>query len=118
MSVQREEGDEKAKPKDEGKCEDRIEHVDSTVSLHDDGALMTAEGKAVKSVPWSVYLAYIRASGSILNAVWIFLLLVGFRGANIMTGLWLSYWSAQSFDLSRSQWVRCFSFYWGFVLMV
>ncbi|KAF4171234.1 hypothetical protein CNMCM8927_003018 [Aspergillus lentulus] len=111
LSVQREEGDEKAKPKDEGKCEDRIEHVDSTVSLHDDGALMTAEGKAVKSVPWSVYLAYIRASGSILNAVWIFLLLVGFRGANIMTGLWLSYWSAQSFDLSRSQWgVLLFAF--------
>ncbi|KAF4160818.1 hypothetical protein CNMCM6936_003773 [Aspergillus lentulus] len=111
LSVQREEGDEKAKPKDEGKCEDRIEHVDSTVSLHDDGALMTAEGKAVKSVPWSVYLAYVRASGSILNAVWIFLLLVGFRGANIMTGLWLSYWSAQSFDLSRSQWgVLLFAF--------
>ncbi|GFF45615.1 ABC transporter C family member 1 [Aspergillus lentulus] len=109
LSVQREEGDEKAKPKDEGKCEDRIEHVDSTVSLHDDGALMTAEGKAVKSVPWSVYLAYIRASGSILNAVWIFLLLVGFRGANIMTGLWLSYWSAQSFDLSRSQWIGIYA---------
>jgi ABC-type arginine/histidine transport system permease subunit len=79
---------------------------------------MTAEGKAVKSVPWSVYLAYIRASGSILNAVWIFLFLVSFRGANIITGLWLSYWSAQSFGLSRGQWVRCFSFYRGLVLMV
>jgi ABC-type multidrug transport system fused ATPase/permease subunit len=108
LSVQREEGDEKGKPKDEGNSEEHIERVDSSVSLHGDGALMSAEGKAVKSVPWSVYLAYIRASGSILNAVWIFLLLVSFRGANIMTGLWLSYWSAQSFDLSRGQWVRCF----------
>ncbi|PKX88988.1 P-loop containing nucleoside triphosphate hydrolase protein [Aspergillus novofumigatus IBT 16806] len=109
LSVQREEGDEKGKPKDEGNFEDRIERVDSSVSLHGDGALMTAEGKAVKSVPWSVYLAYIRASGSILNAVWIFLLLVGFRGANIMTGLWLSYWSAQSFDLSRGQWIGIYA---------
>ncbi|KAL5041870.1 hypothetical protein BDW71DRAFT_201014 [Aspergillus fruticulosus] len=110
-NVQRMEGDEKGRPKDEGNSEDHIECIDSSVSLHGDGALMTAEGKAVKNVPWSVYLAYIRASGSILNAVWIFLLLVSFRGANIMTGLWLSYWSAQSFDLSRGQWgVLLFAF--------
>ncbi|KAG2411497.1 hypothetical protein HFD88_009052 [Aspergillus terreus] len=109
LSIQREEGDEKRKPKDEGNSEDRIERVDTSVSLHGDGALMAAEGKAVKSVPWSVYLAYIRASGSTLNAVWIFLLLVSFRGANIMTGLWLSYWSAQSFDLSRGQWIGMYA---------
>jgi ABC-type glutathione transport system ATPase component len=106
LSIQREEGEEEGKPKDERSSEDRIERVDTSVSLHGDGALMTAEGKAVKSVPWSVYVAYIRASGSILNAVWILLLLVSFRGANIMTGLWLSYWSAQAFDLSRGQLVR------------
>ncbi|KAL2869784.1 P-loop containing nucleoside triphosphate hydrolase protein [Aspergillus lucknowensis] len=89
LSVQREEGDEKGKPKDDGNSED--------------------QGKAVKSVPWSVYLAYIRASGSILNAVWILLLLVSFRWANIMTGLWLSYWSAQSFDLSKGQWIGIYA---------
>ncbi|EAU31453.1 hypothetical protein ATEG_08280 [Aspergillus terreus NIH2624] len=111
LSVQREEGEEEGKPKDERNSEDRIERVDTSVSLHGDGALMTAEGKAVKSVPWSVYVAYIRASGSIVNAIWILLLLVSFRGANIMTGLWLSYWSGQAFDLSRGQWgVLLFAF--------
>lgn len=69
------------------------------------GALMTAETKAVKSVPWSVYAAYVRASGMLLNALWIFILLVAFRGANIATRLWLSFWSEESFALSRGQYV-------------
>lgn len=118
LSIQHEEGREEGKPKDERNSEDRIESVDTSVSLHGDGALMTEEGKAVKSVPWSVYVAYVRASGSTLNAVCILLLLVSFRGANIMTGLWLSYWSAQAFDLSRGQWVRRVFLENGQVLMV
>jgi ABC-type multidrug transport system ATPase subunit len=69
LSVQSKEGDEKGKPKDEGNSEDCIERVNSTILLHSDGALMTIEGKVVKSILWSIYLAYIRASGSILNAI-------------------------------------------------
>jgi len=58
--------------------------------------LMQAEERAVKSVPWSVYMDYLRASGSPLNGVLVFLLLVMSQGANIATSLWLSWWTEDS----------------------
>ena len=51
-------------------------------------ALMQAEERAVKSVPWSVYIDYVAASGSMLNAPIVFLLLILSQGANIATSLW------------------------------
>ena len=57
---------------------------------------MQQEEKAVKSVPWSVYIDYIRASGSVLNAPLVLLFLVASQGANIATSLWLSFWTSNS----------------------
>lgn len=57
-------------------------------------ALIQSEERPKGGVPWSVYLNYIRASGSILNAVISFLLLMASQGANITTSLWLSWWSS------------------------
>jgi ABC-type multidrug transport system fused ATPase/permease subunit len=71
--------------------------------------LVTAEIKAVKSVPWSVYGTYVHASGSVFNAIGIFVLLVTFRGANTTTSLWLSFWSEDHFSLSRNQYVQSIS---------
>ncbi|KAI4868362.1 ATP-binding cassette transporter protein YOR1-like protein [Hypoxylon rubiginosum] len=62
--------------------------------------LMQAEERAVSSVPWSVYTAYIRASGSILSAPLTILVLLLSQGANIMTSLWLSYWTSDRFGLT------------------
>lgn len=62
--------------------------------------IMQAEERAVASVPWSVYDSYIRASGSILNAPMILVLLILSQGANIMTSLWLSYWTSDRFKLA------------------
>jgi ATP-binding cassette subfamily C (CFTR/MRP) protein 1 len=59
-------------------------------------ALMQAEERAVKSVPWSVYVDYIRASGSILNAPVVFFFLLLSQAANIATSLWLSWWTSDS----------------------
>jgi ATP-binding cassette subfamily C (CFTR/MRP) protein 1 len=59
-------------------------------------ALMQAEERAVKSVPWSVYVDYIRASGSILNAPIVLLFLLLSQAANIGTSLWLSWWTSNS----------------------
>ena len=56
-------------------------------------ALMQQEEKAVSSVGWDVYAAYIKAAGSIWVAPMIFSLLVISQGANIVTSLWLSYWT-------------------------
>lgn len=59
-------------------------------------ALMQAEERAVKSVPWSVYADYIRASGSIFNAVLVFIFLLLSQATNIGTSLWLSWWTSNS----------------------
>lgn len=61
---------------------------------------MQAEERAVASVPWSVYTSYVRASGSILNALITVLILLLSQGANIMTSLWLSYWTSDHFGLT------------------
>lgn len=58
--------------------------------------LMQAEERAVKSVPWSVYLHYIRASGSLLNAPIVLGFLLLSQAANLGTSLWLSYWTSDS----------------------
>jgi len=54
-------------------------------------ALMQAEERAVKSVPWSVYIDYVAASGSMLNGPLVILLLILSQGANIATSLWRKY---------------------------
>lgn len=63
-------------------------------------SLMQSEERAVSSVPWSVYADYVRSSGSIFNALLIFILLVASQGANIMTSLWLSWWTSDKYNLS------------------
>jgi ATP-binding cassette subfamily C (CFTR/MRP) protein 1 len=64
------------------------------------GQLMQAEERAVKSVPWSVYTDYIRASGSLLNAPLVLFFLIASQGANIATSLWLSFWTSNSKSMS------------------
>lgn len=103
---------------DHGNIQDKHENTKDHPENESSGAatkesfpkLVTAETKAVKSVPWSVYGTYVRASGSVFNIIGIFVLLVTFRGANIMTSLWLSYWSEDHFALSRDQYVQSISF--------
>ena len=60
-------------------------------------ALMSQEEKAVSSVGWGVYAAYIKASGTIWNLPMLFILLVISQGANIITSLWLSWWTSDKF---------------------
>ena len=60
-------------------------------------ALMSQEEKAVSSVGWNVYGAYIKASGSMWNLPIMFVLLVISQGANIITSLWLSWWTSDRF---------------------
>ncbi|KAI0379954.1 ATP-binding cassette transporter protein YOR1-like protein [Hypomontagnella monticulosa] len=71
--------------------------------------LMQAEERAVASVPWSVYTDYIRASGSILNAPITLLVLLLSQGANIMTSLWLSYWTSDHFGLTTGIYIGVYA---------
>ncbi|KAJ4249461.1 ATP-binding cassette transporter yor1 [Fusarium torreyae] len=72
-------------------------------------ALMTQEEKASSSVSWSVYAAYIKASGSILNAPLVIFLLIISQGANIVTSLWLSYWTSDKFNLSTGVYIAIYA---------
>jgi ATP-binding cassette, subfamily C (CFTR/MRP), member 1 len=72
-------------------------------------ALMQVEDRAVKSVAWSVYAAYIKASGSWLVAPLVIILLIACNGANIVTSLWLSWWTSDKFHFSEGAYVSFIS---------
>ena len=67
--------------------------------------LMQEEERAVKSVSWGVYIAYIRSSGTIVNGLLPILLLVLAQGANVATNLWLSYWTSNQFGYSKGKYI-------------
>lgn len=67
--------------------------------------LMTMEEKAQKAISWEIYYAYIKASGSILTAPFVILMLCLAQSSNIMSTFWLSYWTSQKFHLSNGVYV-------------
>jgi ABC-type multidrug transport system fused ATPase/permease subunit len=71
--------------------------------------LMQQEERAIASVPWSVYGAYVRASGSILNAPLSIFILILSQGANIITSLWLSWWTSDRYGLSNGQYIGIYA---------
>lgn len=72
-------------------------------------ALMQQEERAVKSVPWSIYASYIRASGTLLNGPLVLLLLVLTQGSNIVTSLWLSWWTSNKFGYAAGQYIGAYA---------
>lgn len=71
--------------------------------------LMQSEERAVSSVSWSVYTSYVRASGSIFNAPLVLVLLIVSQGANIVTSLWLSWWTSDKFGFSMGQYIGVYA---------
>ncbi|WEW59727.1 ATP-binding cassette transporter yor1 [Emydomyces testavorans] len=63
--------------------------------------LMQQEERAVNSVSWKVWWAYIAAFGWPINFPLIVIFLLLCNGANIVTSLWLSYWTSHKFNLSE-----------------
>jgi ATP-binding cassette subfamily C (CFTR/MRP) protein 1 len=72
-------------------------------------ALMQAEERAVKSVSWSVYGAYIRASGSIFNLFLVLVLLLMSQASNIVTSLWLSWWTSNKWGYSTGIYIGVYA---------
>lgn len=72
-------------------------------------ALMQQEERAVRSVAWKVYDAYIRASGSIWNGPLVVFLLICSQGANIATSLWLSYWTSNKFGYTMGVYIGTYA---------
>ncbi|EMC91328.1 hypothetical protein BAUCODRAFT_39495 [Baudoinia panamericana UAMH 10762] len=73
------------------------------------GALMQTEERAVKGVGWDVYKAYIEASGTIWNLPLVLLILIVSQGANIVTSLWLSYWTSNRFHLEMGVYIGIYA---------
>ena len=96
-------GDEEEEKKEESK------EGDGHKKKKKGAGLMQQEERAESSVPWSVYAAYIRASGSLLNAPFAIFLLLLSQGANIMTSLWLSYWTSDKFGLSNGTYIGIYA---------
>ncbi|KAF2876322.1 P-loop containing nucleoside triphosphate hydrolase protein [Massariosphaeria phaeospora] len=72
-------------------------------------ALMQEEDRAVKSVTWDVWIAYIKAGGGLWVGPLIFGLLVLSQGANIATSLWLSWWTSNKFGYSEGVYIGVYS---------
>lgn len=72
-------------------------------------ALMQQEERAVSSVPWSVYGAYIRASGSLWNAPLLVFVLLVTQASNIVTSLWLTYWTSDKFGFTTGTYIGVYA---------
>ncbi|KAF3928827.1 hypothetical protein AA313_de0206435 [Arthrobotrys entomopaga] len=68
-------------------------------------ALMQEEERATKSVGWNVYYAYIKASGSILVAPAVIIFLFTAQTTNIMSTIWLSWWTSGKYGLSKGAYI-------------
>ncbi|POS84754.1 hypothetical protein EPUL_003663 [Erysiphe pulchra] len=73
-----------------------------------ESTLMQIEERAIGSVPWKIYLDYVRASGSITNALFAFIFLIASQCANIITSLWVAWWSANYFGYSRRLYIAIY----------
>ena len=71
--------------------------------------LMQVEERNTSSVGWGVYKAYILASGTFLSAPGILLMLLLAQATNIMTTLWLSYWTSNKFGLPNGTYIGIFA---------
>ena len=72
-------------------------------------ALMQQEERAVKSVSWDVWGAYMKASGPWILWPLIFISLVMSQGANIVTSLWLSWWVSDHWGFSEGVYIAIYA---------
>jgi ABC-type multidrug transport system fused ATPase/permease subunit len=102
---------EEEKEKEDDINEDEIEDEKKTLKKRSKkgAALMTVEERAVESVGWAVYIAYIKAAGGYWVAPTVFLLLLLTQCANIATSLWLSFWTSNKFHYPVGYYVSCLS---------
>ncbi|KAF7506363.1 hypothetical protein GJ744_011829 [Endocarpon pusillum] len=107
-TAQEEAIEENEKPDDQDKVEDGKKTTERT-KKRAAGVLMQQEERAVRSISWGVYGAYIKASGSILTGPLILIFLVLANCANIATSLWLSYWTSNRFGLPSGAYIGIYA---------
>ncbi|EWC43729.1 hypothetical protein DRE_07389 [Drechslerella stenobrocha 248] len=94
---------------EEANSNDQKEHLeDSPKDKSHEGkasGLMQTEERASKSVGWPIYYAYMKASGSVLVAPVIILFLFASQTTNIMSTIWLSWWTSGKYGLSNPTYI-------------
>ena len=108
-STTQEEDIEKAEAAKIDEAEDKMKDVMKRKAAKRGAALMQQEDRAVRSVSWGVYNAYIKASGSIFNGPIVLFFLVLSQCANIATSLWLSWWTSNKFGFSMGQYIGAYA---------
>lgn len=68
-------------------------------------ALMQQEDRATTAVGWDVWKAYMMASGSFIFPILVVLAILLTNASNIMTSLWLTYWTSGKYSLSTGQYI-------------
>ena len=68
-------------------------------------ALMQEEDHQINGISKAVYLDYWKSTGSLLIPPSVLLILLVAQGGNIMTNLWLAWWSANQFGFSTGVYV-------------
>ncbi|KAF2200754.1 ABC multidrug transporter-like protein [Delitschia confertaspora ATCC 74209] len=99
----------KERADDEDEIEDEKKDAKKKRKQKKGAALMQEEERAVKSVSWGVWIAYIRAGGGLWVAPLVLLLLIASQGANIVTSLWLSWWTSDKFGFSQGVYIGVYS---------
>lgn len=90
-------------------AEDTSKKLEKKTKKGKPAALMQQEERAVKSVGWGVWRAYMGASGSVIFWPLIFTSLVLSQGSNIVTSLWLSWWVSDKFGFSEGVYIAAYA---------
>ena len=93
----------------EDEIEEEKKYVKKIQKAKKGQALMQQEERAVQSVSWGVYAAYVRASGSMWFGPMVLGLLILSQGANIATSLWLSFWTSNKFKYRTGQYIGIYA---------
>lgn len=67
--------------------------------------LMSHEDQNTKSIPWSVYISYITSADNMVLVVLILPLLCLAQGLNILSSLWLAWWSQDKYGLPEKTYI-------------
>lgn len=84
---------------------DPVSRTDSQIRDNPDVTLIQEEKRDEHPIPLSLYAAFLRASGTILNGPLIILFLILFQGVSIATTLWLSFWTSDHFGYSTGTYI-------------
>ncbi|KAL3417771.1 ABC transporter family protein [Phlyctema vagabunda] len=71
-------------------------------------ALIQKEEKGEKGIKWKIYVEYMRASGSFLIAPLAIFLLCTAQVSNVMSTVWLGYWTSDSLAISNNTYIAVY----------